>query len=99
VDIVLLSPHEALRHGKDTFFVEFRNASGGTLVDVGPVQGNATMPMAGMPMLGSVDVKRTAVAGRYEATLDLSMAGTWRMTLRWNGPSGQNAVTFSTTIQ
>ncbi len=95
VDVVLLSSRDAIRHGKDTFVIEFRSASKGTLVDVGTVNGNATMPMAGMPMLGRIDVTRTNVAGRYEANSDLSMAGTWRMAIEWNGPMGQGSVTFS----
>jgi hypothetical protein len=99
VDVVLRSPRDAIRHGKDAFVIEFRSASEGTLVDVGTVKGNATMPMAGMSMLGSLDVTRTNVAGRYEANSDLSMAGTWRMAIDWNGPAGQGSVTFSRTVQ
>ena len=99
LDVVLLSPREAIHHGKDTFVIEFRSDSGGTLVDVGTVKGNATMPMAGMPMLGNIDVARTNVAGRYEANSDLSMAGTWRMAIEWNGPTGQGSATLSGTVQ
>jgi len=99
LDVVLLSPRDAIHHGRDTFVIELRSASGGTLVDVGTVKGNATMPMAGMPMLGNIDVARTNVAGRYEANSDLSMAGTWRMAIEWNGPTGQGSVTFSATVQ
>ena len=95
VDVVLLSPRDAIRHGKDTFVIEFRSASEGTLVDVGTVKGDATMPMAGMPMLGRIDVTRTNVVGRYEASSDLSMAGTWRMAIEWSGPMGPGSVTFS----
>src|SRR5438093_13620098 len=80
LDVLILSPADALRHGKDTFAIEFRSASGGTLVDVGTVKATATMAMAGTPMLGGIDVKRTEIAGRYEAASDLSMAGTWRTT-------------------
>ena len=36
LDIVLLSPRDAIRHGKDTLVIEFR--SGGKLVDVGTVR-------------------------------------------------------------
>jgi YtkA-like len=99
LDVVLLSQRDAIRHGKDTFVIEFRSASGGALVDVGTVKGSATMPMAGMPMLGSIDVAGTNMAGRYEANSDLSMAGTWRIVIEWNGPTGQGSVTFSGTVQ
>ena len=98
LDVVLLSPRDALRHGKDTFTIEFRSASGGNLVDVGTVRGSATMPMAGMPMMGSLDVQPTGVAGRYAAACELPMAGTWRMTVQWEG-AGQGSVTFPGTVQ
>jgi hypothetical protein len=64
LDVVLLSPHQGLSHGEDTFILEFRSSSNGSLVDVGEVRGSATMPMPGMPMLGSIDVTRTSVPGR-----------------------------------
>jgi YtkA-like protein len=99
VDVVLLSPRDALRHGKDAFVIEFRSASGGALVDVGQVRGSATMPMAGTPMFGTVDVQRTDVPGRYAANGDFSMAGTWRMTIQWDGPAGQGSVTFPGSVQ
>jgi hypothetical protein len=99
LEIVLLSPHEAIRHGNDSFVVEFRAAAGDRLVDVGDVRGSATMPMPGMPMLGAVDVKRTDVPGRYTAEGRFEMAGTWRMTLGWRGPAGEGSATFSRTVQ
>ena len=99
LDIVLLSPRDGLRHGKDAFVVEFRSAADGGLVDVGNVRGNATMPMPGMPMFGAIDVKRTGVAGRYDASGDFSMAGTWRMTLEWQGSAEQGSVSFAGTVQ
>jgi hypothetical protein len=98
VDLVLLSPHGALRHGKDTFIVEFRSNAGG-LVDVGEVRASATMPMPGAPMFGTIDVKRSEVAGRYTADGQFDMAGTWRMTIQWQGPSGQSSVSFAGTVQ
>ena len=99
LDVVLLSPRDGLHHGTDTFSLEFRSASGGTLVDAGTVRGSATMPMPGMPMIGTIDVRRTDVAGRYEAHGDFAMAGTWRMTIQWEGPAGQGSVTFPGTVQ
>ena len=99
LDVVLLSPHDGLRHGKDTFVVEFRSPSDGSLTDVGNVSGSANMPMAGTPMLGTIDVARTELAGRYAATAELSMAGTWRMTIQWDGPTGKGSVTFAGAVQ
>ncbi len=99
LEIVLLSPHDALRHGKDTFIIEFKSTSGGNLVDVGNVRATASMPMPGMPMFGSLDVKRTDVPGRYAANGEFAMAGTWRMTVEWDGPIGKGSVAFSGTVQ
>jgi hypothetical protein len=99
LDVVLLSPRDALRHGKDEFTIEFRAASDGRLVDVGEVRGGASMPMAGTPMLGSLDVTRTSVAGRYAATGEFSMAGTWRLSIEWDGPAGRGSVAFSGAVQ
>jgi hypothetical protein len=98
LDVVLLSPRDALRHGKDDFVIEFR-AADGKLVDVGDVRSTASMPMSGMPMFGSVNTQRTDTPGRYRAESDLSMAGTWRLGTEWNGPAGKGAVTFSGTVQ
>jgi hypothetical protein len=99
LDIVLLSPHEGLRRGKDAFVIEFRSTTGGTLIDVGNVQVSANMPMAGTPMFGTVDVQRTDVPGRYAANGDFSMAGTWRMAIEWDGPAGRGSVTFPESVQ
>ena len=98
IDVVLLSPRDALRHGKDEFTIEFR-ASDGHLVDMGAVRGSATMQMAGTPMFGSLDVKRTNVAGRYAAGAEFSMAGTWRLSIEWDGPAGRGSATFSGAVQ
>jgi len=99
LDVVLLSPHGALHHGRDTFVIEFRSTGDGRLADVGNVRGSATMPMPGMPMFGSIDVKRTDVAGRYTADGQFEMAGTWRMTVEWRGPAGEASVTFAGTVE
>ena len=98
-DVVLLSPRDGLRHGRNTFVIEFRSTSDGKLVDVGEVHGSATMPMPGTPMFGSIDVKRTDVGGRYNADGQFDMAGTWRMTIQWQGAGGQGSVTFAGTVR
>jgi YtkA-like protein len=98
LEVVLLSPHEGLRHGKDNFIIEFRSPSG-ALVDVGSVRASASMSMSGTPMIGTVDVARSDVPGRYSATSDFSMAGTWRTTIEWDGAAGHGMVTFPGTVQ
>ena len=99
LDLVVLSSRDALRHGQDAFTIEFRAAGDGHLVDVGSVRANAVMPMGGTPMIGSVVVQRTNTPGRYAANADLSMAGTWRLTVEWEGPAGRGSVGFSGTVQ
>ncbi len=99
LSVVLLSEDAAIAHDQDTFVVEFR-ASDGSLVDVGPVKVNATMPMPGSsPMFGDVEAEETSTPGRYAVTSDLSMAGTWRLTVEWNGSQGAGSATFSPTVQ
>ena len=99
LEVVLLSSREAIRHGTDDFVIEFRSSPGGILVDVGAVRGSAAMPMAGTPMLGSLDIARTSVPGRYQARSDLAMAGTWRMTFEWSGSPDTGSVTLSKSVQ
>ena len=97
LQIVLLADHEALRHGKDAFVIEFRSESG-ALVDVGAVKASASMPMPGMPMFGTIDVQRTDVPGRYAAAGEFSMAGRWRIAVEWAGPAGKGSVSFSGSV-
>src|SRR5215510_2849865 len=100
LDVVLLSPHDAIRHGQDSFIIEFRSAADGALVDVGDVRASATMPMPGSPMFGSIEVKRTSVAGRYTANAKFDMAGSWRTTIQWSESSSpESSVTFSGNVQ
>jgi hypothetical protein len=99
LDVVLLSPRDAIKHGQDSFVIEFRSAESGALVDVGNVTGSATMPMPGSPMFGNLDIRKTSVAGRYTADAKIEMAGTWRTTILWQGPSSSGSVTFSGNVQ
>jgi hypothetical protein len=99
LNVVLLASSDALKPGKDQAFIEFRSPSN-QLVDVGMVTVNATMPMAGMPpMMGSSFVKKTNTTGRYLIDTDLSMAGTWRLEVAWDGPSGNGRVTMPGTVR
>jgi YtkA-like len=99
VDIVLLSPRDAIKHGQDSFVIEFRSADG-ALVDVGDVKASATMPMPGAPMFGTLDVRKSAAAGRYDVDATFDMAGTWRTTIQWQGgPGGSGSATLSANVQ
>ena len=97
LDVVLLSASGGLKQGKGSFILEFRGADG-QLVDVGTVNVNATMVMAGMaPMLGQTTINPTSTKGRYEVASDLNMAGSWRFTVEWNGPAGQGSTSLAGT--
>ena len=99
LELVLLGPSEALPQGKGFAILEFRD-SAGTLVDVGAVKVNATMPMAGMsPMIGGSDVKPTPAPGRYEIATDFGMAGTWQLAVEWNGPKGHGSARMPGTVR
>ena len=99
LEVVLWSPHDGLRHGSDTFTIDFRSSSEGKLIDVGSVRSSAKMPMPGMAMFGNIEVHRTNVAGRYAADTKLEMGGTWRMTIEWDGPTGHGSLNFSQSVQ
>jgi Cu(I)/Ag(I) efflux system membrane protein CusA/SilA len=96
--LVLASPTGVLRQGRNTFVLEFRSPDG-NLVDVGTVRASATMPMPGMVMSGGLETTPTAVPGRYEMAAEFGMAGTWQMTVEWDGPAGRGSVDFEGTVQ
>jgi Cu(I)/Ag(I) efflux system membrane protein CusA/SilA len=93
LSIVLLSPTGALHQGRNAYTFEFRDAKG-SLVDVGSVHSSANMTMPGMAMSGGVEVIRTSVPGRYQATAEFGMAGAWKMAIEWDGPAGRGSVDF-----
>ena len=94
LDVVLLAPGDAIKQGKGSFVLEFRDA-GGNLVDVGMVTVGASMPMAGMaPMFGESTVTPTEIRGRYDVASDFGMAGTWRLQIAWNGPAGKGSASL-----
>jgi hypothetical protein len=93
IEVILLAKSDALKPAKDEAVLEFRTGSDHHLLDVGTVKVNATMPMAGMgPMLGNVAVTSGGTAGRYTLATDLGMAGSWRLTVEWDGPAGRGTV-------
>jgi copper/silver efflux system protein len=98
LEITLRSPTGTLRQGRNVFVLEFRSADA-RLVDVGTVRASANMRMPGMVMSGGLQVHRTDLAGRYEATAEFGMAGAWAMTIEWDGPVGHGSVNFEGTVQ
>ena len=98
MEIVLLTPTGALRTGHNNFTIEFRS-SAGDLLDAGTVRAAANMTMPGMAMSGNVQVNTTGVRGRYGATAEFGMAGTWPISIEWNGPPGRGSVNFEVGVQ
>lgn len=99
LEIVVLST-DPLRHGHDTFTLEFRSAASGELVDVGTVSATATMPMAGMaPMVGAITLTPGDRPGRYVASAELAMAGGWTLNVEWKGPRGTGSARFDASVQ
>ena len=98
LSIVLLSPTGTLHQGRNSYTIEFRGANG-ALIDVGTVHKSANMAMPGMVMSGGVEVSRTTVPGRYEATAEFGMAGAWQMALEWDGPAGRGSARFEGTVR
>jgi Cu(I)/Ag(I) efflux system membrane protein CusA/SilA len=97
MQISLLSATGALHQGRNTFALEFRDASGG-LVDAGQVRVSAVMSMPGMVMSGGVRVQPSGTAGRYQATGEFEMAGAWQFRVDWAGGVARSA-NFEVTVQ
>jgi Cu(I)/Ag(I) efflux system membrane protein CusA/SilA len=98
VQIALLSPTGTLRQGRNVFTIEFRSADG-RMVDAGAVRASGNMAMPGMVMSGGLQVQRTDIVGRYQATAEFGMAGAWHMAIEWDGPAGKGSVNFEGAVQ
>jgi hypothetical protein len=98
LQISLLSPTGTLHQGRNTFAIEFRSPDG-RLVDAGAVRASGNMAMPGMVMSSGLQVQRTDVVGRYQATAEFGMAGAWRMAIEWDGPAGKGSVNFEGAVQ
>jgi Cu(I)/Ag(I) efflux system membrane protein CusA/SilA len=95
--ITLSAESGALKRGRNTFWLEFRDTNG-ALVDAGDVHLSATMTMPAMTMSGGVEVLRTRTPGRYQGTGDFAMAGIWQMNLEWSARGG-GAISFQGGVQ
>ena len=96
--IVLRSATGNLRTGRNTFTIEFHSPPG-ELVDAGTVRAAANMTMPGMAMSGHVQAQPTGTTGRYRATAEFGMAGSWQMSIEWDGPAGSGSVNFQGAVQ
>jgi hypothetical protein len=99
LEVVLLSPSDALEQNDGFALLEFRDDNG-MLVDVGTVNVNATMPMPGAAtMTGGSEVKPTPAPGRYELATKFSMAGTWHLDVNWIGPAGRGSTRLTGNVR
>jgi Cu(I)/Ag(I) efflux system membrane protein CusA/SilA len=97
--ITLSNPQGELRQGGNRLVIEFRSAATHALVDVGRVRLGASMTMPGMVMTSPIMIAPTGEAGVYEATADFGMAGSWQMTLEWDGPAGRGSAAFQGNVR
>ena len=97
--ITLSNPTGELRQGANNFRIEFRSARTNMPVNVGDVRLNAAMTMPGMAMAGTTSVTPGDRTGIYEARGDFAMAGSWQMTLEWDGPAGRGSAAFKGSVQ
>jgi hypothetical protein len=90
--VTLLTETGTMKHGPAMYILEFRKTADNQLVDVGKVEVSPVMEMAGMaPMIGNADVAGTGTPGRYEVKGSLSMAGLWKVNVKF----GDQSVRFS----
>ncbi|MGE4053371.1 MAG: CusA/CzcA family heavy metal efflux RND transporter [Vicinamibacterales bacterium] len=99
LEVLLLSPTGVLRMGRNEMTVEFRQRGTDSLTDPGDVKASASMPMPGMVMSGDLRLSPTGEPGRYAATAEFGMAGTWQFAIEWDGSRGRGSVTFEANVQ
>src|SRR5258706_8602754 len=99
VTIALVASDGRLRQGRNVFGIEFRSTKTGELLDVGDVRAGVAMPMPGMVMSGGLTVTASGRPGRYDAVAEFGMAGLWKWTIEWSGPSGSGSVAFEGSVQ
>jgi Cu(I)/Ag(I) efflux system membrane protein CusA/SilA len=99
LDIVVLASSGALHLGRNAFTIEFRQRGTERLVPVRDVHATAAMPMPGMVMSAGLTLDPTDVPGRYRGTAQFDMAGAWRMSLDWSGPTGRGSANFEGVVQ
>ena len=97
-EVVLLAPTDALRQTRNYCTLEFRTGADHHLVDVGTVTVRTTMTMQGEPMTGATTDPKRVATGRYTVEMVLAMAGTWQISIEWNGPEGMGTVTFPAAV-
>jgi hypothetical protein len=100
VAITLLSEKGELAQGQNEFVIAFRSGGNNQPLDAGTVTVSSSMAMPGMaPMTAPIELERAAEAGQYNVKGTFAMSGVWRFEVRWSGPAGQGATTFSVNVR
>jgi Cu(I)/Ag(I) efflux system membrane protein CusA/SilA len=99
VEIVLRAPMGILRQGRNSFAVDFRSPQSGNPIDAGIVRASANMLMPGMAMSSGMQLQPSRTTGRYVGTANFGMAGAWKFTIEWDGPTGRGSTTFEGKVQ
>lgn len=82
--VAILSETGTMKQGSTTYTLEFRKTADNQLTDVGKVEVSPVMEMSGMaPMMGGADVTPTGTSGRYEVKGNLTMAGLWKLNVKF----------------
>jgi Cu(I)/Ag(I) efflux system membrane protein CusA/SilA len=88
-----------LQNAMNDILIEFRDTTGGELVDVGTVKFDLDMNMPGMVMHSGATIQPTDTPGQYRANVKPDMAGDWKATLRYDGPRGNGNVSFPLNVK
>jgi hypothetical protein len=97
--ITLSNADGTLRQGSNRFRIEFRSVQTNEPIDVGEVRLSGAMTMPGMVMTSPTTISPAGPPGVYDATGEYGMAGSWQMTIAWNGPAGRGSATFDGDVQ
>jgi hypothetical protein len=79
--------------GKNAFVVAFKSAKDKQPVDAGQVM------FSPAPMAPTVTLSPDKTPGQYLGTIDLSEAGTRKVTVVWEGPAGKGVAKFSLLVR
>jgi hypothetical protein len=98
-NVIVRAPGAVLRQGRNAVTIEFRSAASGELVDAGTVNVTGNMSMPGMLMSSDIELERSRTPGVYTGSASFGMAGTWQMSLQWDGPAGRGSTSFEGKVQ
>jgi hypothetical protein len=92
-------PEGGLSLSENQVLIEFRDAAGGSPVDVGAVRFALDMNMPGMAMHSGSTISPAGGVGRYRAKITPGMAGDWTAQLSYDGPHGAGDISFVVNVK